>query len=167
MSRFSRNRDYYAGMLVALIGAGAIYEGWQYGVGGLSNMGSGFFPVMLGSGMVLMGALMAVARSPAPERHAIQGHAIQGHAIQGHAIRAPDWRGAAAIIASVALFIGLADRAGLAPATFACVFVGALGTRTTRLVEAAILAGAVTVFGVVLFRYGLQVQFPIVRGVMQ
>jgi len=69
--------------------------------------------------------------------------------------------------AAVALFILLADRAGLAPATFACVFVGALGTSSTRLVEAAVLAAAVTVFGVVLFRYGLQVQFPIIRGVLQ
>jgi len=47
------------------------------------------------------------------------------------------------------------------------VFVGALGTSSTRLVEAAVLAAAVTVFGVVLFRYGLQVQFPIIRGVLQ
>jgi hypothetical protein len=81
-------------------------------------------------------------------------------------VQAPDWRGAAAIIAAVALFIALADRAGLAPATFACVFVGALGTRTTKLIEAVILAAGVTVFGVLLFHFGLQVQFPILRGVM-
>ncbi len=70
-------------------------------------------------------------------------------------------------MAAVVLFIVLADRAGLAPATFACVFVGALGTSTTKLVEAALLAAAVTVFGVLLFRYGLQIQFPIIRGVLQ
>ena len=153
MSRFSRNREYYAGALIALIGLGAIYEGAQYGIGGLSNMGSGFFPVALGAGMVLMGALMAVVRSPAPDGHG--------------GIQAPDWRGAAAIILAVALFILLADRAGLAPATFACVFVGALGTSSTKLAEALILAAGVTVFGIVLFRYGLQVQFPIIRGVLQ
>ena len=137
MSRFSRNRDTYAGLLTALIGAGAIYEGWGYGVGSLTNMGSGFFPVALGFGMVLMGVLMAVIRT-APDSHAA---ALPG----AHEIRAPDWRGAAAIMVAVALFILLADRAGLAPATFACVFVGALGTSTTRLVEAAVLAAAVTV----------------------
>jgi hypothetical protein len=47
------------------------------------------------------------------------------------------------------------------------VFVGALGTRTTKLTEALILAAGVTVFGVLLFRYGLQIQFPILRGVIQ
>ena len=159
MSRWSRNRDHYAGLLTALIGAGAIFEGWGYGVGTLSNMGSGFFPVALGAGMVTMGALMAMARP----RPGAPGDA-PGNV---HAIRAPDWRGAAAIMAAVALFILLADRAGLAPATFACVFVGALGTSTTRLAEAAVLAAAVTVFGVLLFRYGLQGQFPILRGVLQ
>jgi len=106
-----------------------------------------------------MGALMAAARAPA------QGGADAP--ADSHAIQVPDWRGAAAIIAAVALFILLANRAGLAPATFACVFVGALGTSSTRLIEAAVLAAAVTVFGVVLFRYGLQVQFPIIRGVLQ
>ena len=65
----------------------------------------------------------------------------------------------------MALFIGLAKPAGLAPATFACVFVGALGTRETTLREAALLALGVTVFGVLLFSFGLKVQFPIIRGV--
>ena len=151
MTHFARSRDYYAGALSALIGAGAIYEGRQYGIGSLSDMGSGFFPVALGVGMVVMGAMMALAHSPAPADHAAQ---------------IPDWRGAAAILAAVALFIVLADRAGLAPATFACVFVGALGTRTTKLLEALLLALGVTVFGVALFHYGLHVQFPIIRGLM-
>ena len=158
MTRLGRNRDHYAGLLTALIGAGAIYLGWGYGVGTLASMGSGFFPVLLGVGMVAMGVLMATMRA-APEGDAVLPGA--------HAIRAPDWRGALAIMAAVVLFILLAAPAGLAPATFACVFVGALGTTTTRLVEAAILAAAVTVFGVVLFRYGLQIQFPVIRGVMQ
>ena len=152
MTNFARNREYYAGALMALIGAGAMYEGWQYGIGGLSNMGSGFFPVVLGAGMVVLGGAMAVVRPAAPGEHAS---------------KAPDWRGAAAIVVAVALFIGLANTAGLAPATFACVFAGALGTRTTTWKEALLLAVGVTVFGVLLFSYGLQVQFPILRGVIQ
>ena len=146
----SRNREFYAGALTALIGLGGAYEGWQYGIGSLTNMGSGFFPVMLGAGLVVTGALMALARPADP-----------------HAVTAPNWRGAAAILAAVALFILLANRAGLAPAIFACVFTGALGTSETKLTEAALLAAGVTVFGVLLFRYGLQSQFPVLRGVLQ
>ncbi len=154
MTGFQRNRDYYAGALMAMIGAGAIVEGWSYGVGKLTAMGSGFFPVALGVGLVVMGALMAILRAPAPDAH------------DGHAVGAPDWRGAAAITASVVLFIALAKSAGLFPAIFACVFVGALGTRTTSLREAALLALAVAVFGVLLFSFGLKIQFPIVRGLI-
>jgi hypothetical protein len=151
MTRFARNRDYYAGALMALIGAGAIVEGWSYGIGGLSSMGSGFFPVMLGIGLVILGAAMALMHSSAPA---------------GHATGAPDWRGAVAIIAAVLLFIMMADGVGLAPAIFACVFVAALGTRGTSLREAALLALAVSVFGVLLFSVGLKVPFPILRGVI-
>jgi hypothetical protein len=150
VTRFAQHRDFYAGALIAAIGAGAMYEGWQYGIGGLSDMGSGFFPVALGAGMVVLGAVMAAIGAPAPD---------------GHAASTPDWRGAIAIVAAVALFIVLADNAGLAPATFACVFAGALGTRSTTIGEAALLAAGVTVFGVLLFAYGLKVQFPIIRGV--
>lgn len=152
MTGFDRHRDHYAGLLIAAIGAGAIYEGSQYGIGTLTNMGSGFFPVMLGVGMILMGALMAAMRPAVTE---------------SHGIHAPNWRGAAAIVLAVVSFIVLANRAGLAPATFCCVFVGALGTKGTKLTEAAVLAVGVTVFGVLLFHYGLQVQFPILRGVLQ
>ncbi len=137
---------------MALIGAGAIVEGQSYGFGTLGNIGSGFFPVMLGAGLVAMGALMA----------ATAGRTAGDHA----AASAPDWRGTVAITAAVALFIALANAAGLAPATFACVFAGALGTRTTTAREAALLALGVTVFGVLLFSLGLKVQFPIIRGVL-
>lgn len=152
MSRFARHRDYYAGALMALIGAGAIVEARSYGIGTPTQMGSGFFPAALGAGLILMGAIMAAIHNPAPDTHAAAS---------------PDWRGALAIASAVALFMLLARPAGLAPATFAAVFVGALGTRTTTLGEAALLAAGVTVFGVLLFSFGLKVQFPIITGVLQ
>jgi hypothetical protein len=153
VNRFARNRDYYAGALVALIGAGAIAEGQSYGFGSLGDVGPGFFPVLLGVGLVAMGALMA----------ATSGRGADSDA----SAAAPDRRGTVAIVLAVALFIALADTAGLAPATIACVFAGALGTRTTTWRQAALLALGVTVFGVLLFSLGLKVQFPIIRGVLQ
>ncbi len=154
MSRFTRDRDYYAGALMALIGAGAIFEGQQYGIGTLSRMGSGFFPVAMGVGLVVLGAVMALVRQPGPD------------GADAHGAGAPDWRGALAITAGVALFVALAKTAGLAPAIFACVFASALGARTTTLKQAVLLALGVMVFGVLLFSYGLHVQFPVLRGVL-
>jgi hypothetical protein len=164
MSSFQRNRDYYAGALMALIGAGAILEGSTYGVGTLTAMGSGFFPVALGVGLVLMGALMAIFRAPAPAD--APGADAAGDVRGAHAAGPPDWRGALAIAASVVLFIALAKTAGLFPAVFFCVSVAALGTRSTTLKEAVLLGLAVAVFGVLVFSLGLKVQFPILRGVL-
>jgi hypothetical protein len=154
---FERKRDYYAGSLIALIGAAAAYEGSTYGIGSLEEMGSGFFPVAIGLGMILTGAAIAISGgqteepTPGPRLHA--------------ASPGIDWRGWIAIIAGSCLFMGLAEYAGLLPAIFACVFVSALGSKSTRLKEALILAVCVTAFGVALFAVGLKVQIPILRGI--
>ena len=52
---------------------------------------------------------------------------------------------------------------GLAPATFACVFVSAMGDRSATWKSAFLLALGITVFGVALFVYVLKVPFPIFK----
>jgi len=51
----------------------------------------------------------------------------------------------------------------LIPATFACVFVSALGDKDITLKSALVLGVAVTIFGVALFSYLLQVSMPMWR----
>jgi hypothetical protein len=150
-------RDYYAGAFIALIGAGAAYEGSTLGIGSLAQMESGFFPTVIGVGMILVGAAIAVSGGTA-------GPAATGLEDPHHADSPMDWRGWIAIIAGVGLFMGLCEYAGLMPAIFACVFVSAMGSTTTTWKEAVVLAVCVTVFGIVLFAYGLQIQIPILRG---
>jgi uncharacterized protein (DUF486 family) len=48
------------------------------------------------------------------------------------------------------------------PATFACVFVAAMGDREANWRQSAALAAGITVFGIVLFNYVLQVPIPII-----
>jgi hypothetical protein len=151
-------RDYYAGALIALIGAGAAYEGSTLGIGSLAQMESGFFPAVIGAGMVLVGAAIAVTGGAT-------GPATTGLEDPHHADGPMDWRGWIAIIAGVVLFMALCEYAGLLPAIFACVFVSAMGSTTTTWKEALVLAVGVTVFGIVLFSYVLQVQIPILRGI--
>jgi hypothetical protein len=154
---FERKRDYYAGALITLIGTAAAYEGSQYGIGTLDEMGSGFFPVAIGLAMIPAGASIAISggkmEEQTPELHL------------DTASSRIDWRGWIAIIAGACLFMVLAEYAGLLPAIFACVFISALGSRTTRWREALILAACVTAFGVALFAFGLKVQIPILRGI--
>ena len=151
-------RDYYAGGLMILIGGGAAVIGSTYKVGSLTQMGPGFFPVCLGVMITFMGVLIALAASVGAKAGAdiMDAH----HALPAH----PDWRGWGCIIGSVAAFILLAEYAGLAPATFFCVFIGACGDNDSNVKSSALLAGGVTVFAIALFSFVLQVQIPIVRG---
>lgn len=147
----SHRQDRYGGLIVASIGLGAIFVGQSYGVGTLSQMKPGFFPVALGAMLVVLGLTTSVS--------AFRASAGEG---QGHAVAdPPDWRGWFFIIAGVAAFILLGKYAGLAPAAFACVFVSSMGDRTMTLVRALILSACITFFGVLLFSYGLQVQMPV------
>jgi hypothetical protein len=49
----------------------------------------------------------------------------------------------------------------MAPGTFACVFVAAAGDRTQTWLSLLVLPTVVTIFGVALFSYFLQVPMPI------
>lgn len=152
------NRDYYAGALMALIGAGTAYQGSQYGIGSLAQMGSGFFPTVLGVALVVVGAAIAASAS----KICAATTALEG---QQHAVPATmDWRAWIAIILGVVLFMACSEYLGLLPAIFSCVFVSAIGSRVTTWKQALVLALCVTVFGVLLFGYGLKVQIPNLRG---
>lgn len=147
--KFSQQRDYYAGALVMLLGAGAAVVGSRYELGSLRRMGPGFFPTVLGILLAFIGVLIAGSASLKAEPTSHEEPSLR-----------PDWRGWFCIVAGAGLFIGLAARAGLVPATMACVFVAAMGDRSNRWYEALLLAAGVTIFGTLLFSYVLRVQIP-------
>lgn len=145
-------KDYFAGGLMVLIGIGAILEARHYSLGTLFHMGPGFFPIILGvtmSGIGLM--IMTVAAS---------SEATEDDTLH---LPNPQWRAWFCILAGPVLFIILGNYGGLIPATFACVFVSALGDKDSTLKSSLILAICITVFGVVLFSYLLQVSMPMWR----
>ena len=47
------------------------------------------------------------------------------------------------------------------PATFAAVFISALGDRTNSVRDAALLAAGITIAGVLIFSLGLKLSFPL------
>jgi hypothetical protein len=148
----TQKKDYYAGGLMTLIGIGSVMEARHYNVGTLFHMGPGFFPIILGVIMTCLGILIA-------------GVAAMASAVDDDQliIPKPEWRAWACILAGPVLFIVLGNLGGLIPATFACVFVSALGDRESTLKSAVILATGVTFCGVLLFSYLLQVSLPMWR----
>jgi hypothetical protein len=148
----TQKKDYYAGGLMTLIGIGAVLEARHYNIGSLFHMGPGFFPIILGVVMTFLGILIAGVAAMAP--------AVDDDQL---IMPKPEWRAWACILAGPILFIFLGNWGGLIPATFACVFVSALGDRESTVKSAAILATGVTVCGVALFSYLLQVSIPMWR----
>jgi len=149
----SQKRDYYAGGLMSLIGVGVILEARHYNLGTLFHMGPGFFPIILGVTLTLIGIAIAAAAAAAPSEEDDILH-----------LPNPQWRAWFCIIAGPVLFIPLGTYGGLIPATFACVFVSALGDIDSSVLGAFLLAAGITVFGVLLFSYLLQVSMPMWRS---
>ncbi len=152
--KFTWKRDYYAGSLMLLLGVGAAVTGSGYKFGSLARMGPGFMPVVLGVVLAFLGILIAgtaLASSEPDDRKFLPDN--------------PQWFGWACIIAGPILFIILGHYGGMIPAVFGCVFVSALGDKTATYKSSLILALGVTVFGVLLFHYLLNIPFPLLRGV--
>lgn len=148
------NKDYYGGALMVLVGLGSIYGGTSYNIGSLSHMGPGFFPASIGALLVLTGILIAIAARSAPAASGPVGTHPRGM---------PDVRGGVCIILGIVAFIAFGVYGGLLPATFAVVFISALGDRSNTVKQAFFLSAAMCVIAVVVFWWALQLQLPLFR----
>lgn len=145
-------KDFLAGGLVTLIGLAAALQGWQYDFGTLIEIGPGFMPVTLGVLMMIVGLAIAFTGAASNDVETADPPAAR-----------PSWVGWSAILAGPLLFILLGRLGGLVPATFACVFVSALGDRNSTYKSSFALAAGVTVLGVVLFSIILRVPMPMLQ----
>ena len=155
MSHFHLKKDYYGGALMILIGLSAVYASVQYNIGSLSHMGPGFFPCAVGALLAIVGLLIAVAAGDEVNQ--------AKKPVMGHSHEIPDMRGAICIVASVLAFIFLGQYFGLLPATFAIVFISALGDRENKVKHALILSVAMMIVAAVVFWWALQLQMPLFK----
>lgn len=164
----SYSRDYCGGALMLLLGLGVVMQGRTYELGGLSHMGPGFFPVSLGVILVLVGigilwgAWQGSARIRAEMR---TGEESEIQAVSESETLEPvaQWRGWACIVFGIIAFVVLARWGGLLPASFAVVFISALGDRENTVRSAVLLSLAMCVICVVVFWWALQLQLPLLR----
>lgn len=146
----NRQREVGAGLIVGAIGIATIALGRSYRVGSLTDMGPGFFPLALGVALILIGTVIVWTRNRAG-----------GEGAPIVAISSLDLRGISCVVFGMLAFIFLGDMLGFIPAAFASVFISALGDRSTSLKAAFLLSSCVTLFGVLLFYYFLQVPLPL------
>jgi uncharacterized membrane protein len=147
-----QKKDFYAGLVMVLLGAGVTLNSTTYNLGTFMHMGPGMFPFMLGILMIFVGILIFISGLMTPLE---EGEQILPDSME--------WRGWACILAGPIMFIIFGEYFGMVAATFMCVFVSALGDRTATLKSSVLLAAGITVAGAVLFSYVLKVPFPLFR----
>lgn len=151
-------KELYAGALMLVIGVITILGSLNYDIRSLVRMGPGYYPLMLGVGLVVVALLILFSPANEPELLPITDDEHQDNEptdIQPHYY---SWT---RVITGVVLFIILGKYGGLVPATFALVFVSALADRKNSITSTLALAGTVTGFAIIVFHYGLQIQFSL------
>ena len=140
-------KDHVSAVLLILLGLGIVVEGLTYRMGELTRMGAGFMPVVYGTLLALVGVAVGVTAEKADF---------------GDAKTHPtEWRGWLCILGGVLSFVVIGVYGGLAPATFAAVFISALGDKGNSVRDAALLALGLVIAGTLIFSYGLNLQLPL------
>jgi Tripartite tricarboxylate transporter TctB family len=145
-----RYKDLAGGLLMLVLGLATIFQSLQYELGTLRHMGPGYFPLVLGVILAACGLLITIG-----SRNAVAQ--IAGPRLP------PEWRGWLCICTGIVAFIVIGEYGGLLPATFAIVFISALGDRQNSLLTAVLLALFMTLICFVVFWWLLQVQLPLFR----
>jgi hypothetical protein len=116
-----------------------------YDIGDPVRMGPGFFPLVIGVLLAILGVVIATTRSADEEP-----------------ITAPPWRAAGLILGGIVVF-GLTVRGlGLLPAIFLTALLTGLASRQTSPIGALLLAAALTVISVAIFVVALSLRLPLV-----
>ena len=149
------NKDFYAGLLFAVVGGGFGWGALPYQVGSSARMGPGYFPLLLGGLLTLLGLMMMV-------RAVFQVDKLEP-------IGPWAWKPLVAIIAANLLFgvaLGGLPRLnlpalGLVAGIYLLTFVACLGGDRFKLKEAALLATALAALSYLAFVLVLKLQLPV------
>ncbi|MFA6264595.1 MAG: tripartite tricarboxylate transporter TctB family protein [Pseudolabrys sp.] len=152
-------RDFYGGLFLVALAAFALWAGSDLsGMRGFS-FGPGTAPRLFAWLLILVGAAISIS-----------GLFVDGPPLESYALRGPAYVICAIIIFAVTIrgfrftFFGSEMRIpefGLVVATFLAFMMAALGAPRLRLLESLLAGIAMTLFCVALFRYLLQLPFPL------
>lgn len=138
-------KDFWTGVMFIAFGAIAMYVSRNYSLGTAGRMGPGYFPLLLGGLLGVIG-LALVVRSFVSDGEPVGRLAIGPLSL---------------IVLAVVVFGALLQHVGLVIALITVIGVSALASRQSRPLEVAALAAVVTVFSVAVFVYGLRLPLPV------
>ena len=138
-------KDFWAGVMFIAFAAVALYVSRNYSLGTTIRMGPGYFPMLLGGMLALIGGILVV-----------RSLVIAGDPL-GHVRVLP----LVVVAVAVVLFGVLLPRLGLVITLPLVIVVSALASVQSRRWEVLILALMLTVFSALVFVYGLRLPIPL------
>ena len=148
MWNFRPGKDFFAGLLFIAFGGLAIAIGRGYPLGSAARMGPGYFPVLVGSLLLLVGIVVA-ARGLSAKAEGVGRLAITPLVL---------------VLGAVLLFAATIEKLGLAVAILGVLVIGYLANTRRRPVELIVLALVLAAASVLIFYYGLKLPFKVWPG---
>lgn len=140
-------RDLLAGGIFVAFGLAFAVLSLTYEVGTPVRMGPGYFPLVLGGILALLGVLVMV-------KGFVAG--------QGEAIGAVPWKATALLVVAI-IFFGVTVRGlGLVPSLFVTALLAAFAGHGTKVLPVVLIAGGLTIMCVVIFVMALQLRLPLI-----
>lgn len=149
--RFNR-KELWSAALMVFIGMATVIGSTNYNIGSLARMGPGYFPMVLGVILMILGIIALV--SPSLEG----GPAGDGMEILPAATQIKTWF---LVVFSVGAFVVVGKYGGLVPATLILTTLSTLADKGNSVKTAVMVGVILTLMTVAVFHYGLQMQFPL------
>lgn len=141
-------KDFFAGLLFLFFGGVAAYVARDYPMGSALRMGPGYFPLVLGVLLVLLGLAAC----------------IRGLAVKGERIEGMRFRPLLLISGAVGIFAVAIENAGIIVSTALAVAAAAAASRESRIREVVILVIVLLALAVGVFTYALGLPFKLMPG---
>ena len=145
MSFIRSPKDFWAGVLFVSLGIAAIVISDNYKLGTAARMGPGYFPLILGILLIVLGAIIT----------------LRGVRINGEAIPAWKWRPLLVVSGSVVMFGAIVPTLGVLISTVLLIVAASAASHEFRPKEALIIGVGLAVLSVGVFIIGLKLILPI------
>ncbi len=143
--RIKSSKDFYAGLMYIAIGGLAVFFARDYSIGSTSRMGPGYFPLLIGGLLLLVGLVVAA----------------RGFTLTTERIDRWQLRPLLLVLFSVAVFALTIERLGLAVAVMLVTVAGYMANPKARLLELIILTAVLTAVSLGVFVYALKLPFNV------
>ena len=148
MFRVKSPQDLGAAILFLTIGVAGVYFGRDLAFGDATKMGPGYFPTILSSILIVIGAIVA----------------LRSMVVEGPVIAPTRLRPILFILVSIAAFGYLIERIGLAITVAGVAIFAAYARPAVKPGETLVLALCLSGFAIVVFAYALSQPLPIWWG---